>query len=643
MVLETRSPKILRFATFEVDVRAGELRKQGKRVKLQNQPFQVLVILLQRPGDVVTREELRSQIWQQDTFVDFDKSLNAAVNRLREALGDSADNPRFVETLPRRGYRFIVPVEYPRLTTGAAPAAEPELIPRRDSIDPVAASSSPATIKKRNIRALVMFSTVAVMAIAALLLQYRRSAIHQPMPAVRSVAVLPLKNLSGDPTQEYFSDGMTESIIARLSTIRGLRVISRTSVMRFKDTKLAVSEIAQTLQVDAIVEGSVIREGDRIRVRAQLIRAASDDHFWSETYDRELRDVLALQSEVAQSIAEKVEASVTREEHSRLVASRPVAPEVYESFLKGAFTGDYSRAGMERSIAYFEDAIRRDPSFAPAYVGLANTYFEYGTPGIGGAAPNRVRPKVISAIRKALELDPEHPAAHALLAGIYQEQWRWNDAEFEYRRALKLNPNDSSAHLGFAGWLLCQGRTEEAQQWARRARELDPFGVRGNAMGWMLFQSRRFDEAIRELRSDLAVHSDDASSYWFLGFALIANDQAGQAIGELEKALVLSKRSPGVIGVLVRAYAHAGQRTKALHLLDELERRQKDGYVPAAAFVNAYLGLDDNEQALVWLQRAYDEHSMILQFAKVHPFLDPLRSDPRFQSLLHRVGLEEAR
>jgi TolB-like protein len=233
------------------------------------------------------------------------------------------------------------------LTTAAAPAAEPEINPRRDSIDPVAASSSPATIKKKNIRALAMFSTVAVMAIAALLLQYRRSAIHQPMPAVRSVAVLPLKNLSGDPTQEYFSDGMTESIIARLSTIRGLRVISRTSVMRFKDTKLAVSEIAQTLQVDAIVEGSVIREGDRIRVRAQLIRAASDDHFWSETYDRELRDVLALESEVAQSIAEKVEASVTREEHSRLVASRPVAPEVYESFLKGAFTGDYSRAGLK--------------------------------------------------------------------------------------------------------------------------------------------------------------------------------------------------------------------------------------------------------------------------------------------------------
>jgi tetratricopeptide (TPR) repeat protein len=425
--------------------------------------------------------------------------------------------------------------------------------------------------------------------------------------------------------------------------IHDLRVISRTSVMHFKNTALSVPEIAKTLGVDAIVEGSVLREGNRIRVHAQLIRGASDDHFWSETYDRELRDVLVLQNEVAQSIAEKVEASVTKEEHSRLVASRPVAPEVYESFLKGAFTSDYSRPGVERSIAYFEEAIKRDPSFAPAYVGLANAYGQYGTAGIGGAPPNEVRPKAIAAIRKALELDPELPVAHDLLAGIHQEQWQWNDAEFEYRRALQLDPNDSSAHLGFAGWLLCQGRIEEALQWARRARELDPFGVTGGTMGWMLFQSRHFDEAIRELRSDLTVHPDKASSYWFLGFALIANDQAGQSIVVLEKALVLSERSPGVIGVLVRAYAHAGQRTKALRLLGELERRRKKGYVPAAAFVNAYLGLGDNERALVWLQKAYDEHSAILQFAKVHPFLDPLRSDPSFQFLLHRVGLDEAR
>lgn len=627
-------PSVVNFGAYEFNPYTKELRKEGMRVRLEGQPLAVLQMLLDRPGELVTREELQKKLWPADTFVDFEHSLNAAVKRLRERLNDSADQPRFVETLARRGYRFVAPVN------GSVAERESE------KAVPVPVESQLPTPVRSRVRRLWVFAAAAVCFVGIALWGWRQSRnrpVTPAIPAVRSLAVLPLENLSGDPSQQYLADGMTEELIGRLSMIHGLRVISRTSVMHFKNTDRSVPEIAKILGADAIVEGSVIREGNRIRVHAQLIRGATDEHFWSETYDRELRDVLALQSEVAQSIAEKVEASVTKEEHSRLVASRPVAPEVYESFLKGAFTGDYSRAGVERSIAYFEDAIKKDPTFAPAYVGLANAYDQYGTPGIGGAPPNEVRPKVISAIRKALELDPELPVAHDLLAGIYQEQWQWNDAEAEYRRALKLNPNDSSAHLGFARWLLCQGHTEEAQQWARRARELDPFGMTGNTMGWLLFQSRHFDESIREFRSDLAVHPDDGSSYWLLGFALIANNQASQAIGVLEKALVLTERSPGVIGVLVRAYAHAGQRTKALRLLGELERRQKKGYVPAAAFVNAYLGLGDNERALVWLQKAYDEHSAILQFAKVHPFLDPLRSDPRFQFLLHRVGLDEAR
>ena len=633
MAIPTK-PKIVGFGAYEFNPDSRELRKAGMRVRLEGQPLAILLLLLDRPGELVTREELQKKLWPGGTFVDFEHSLNAAVKRLRAVLNDSADQPRYIETLARRGYRFVAPV--------SESAAEPE---SGESMLVPGESASPVRIGFR-VRRLWFFAAAALCIVGVTLWGWRQSRNRPPTPAVsivRSLAVLPLENLSGDPSQEYFADGMTEELIGRLSMIHDLRVISRTSAMHFKNTQLSVSQIAKTLGVDAIIEGSVMREGNRIRVHVQLIRGATDEHLWSQTYDRELRGVLALQSEVAQSIAEKVEASVTKDEHSRLVASRPVAPEVYESFLKGAFTDDYSRAGVERSIAYFEDAIKRDPSFAPAYVGLANAYDQFGTAGIGGAPPNEVRPKVINAIRKALELDPELPVAHDLQAGIYQEQWQWNDAEFEYRRALQLNPNDSSAHLGFAGWLLCQGRTEEALQLARRARELDPFGVTGSTMGWMLFQSRRFDEAVRELRSDLAVHPNDASSYWFLGFALIANDQAGQSIGVLEKALVLSERSPGVIGVLVRAYAHAGQRSKALRLLGELERRQKKGYVPAAAFVNAYLGLGDNERALVWLQKAYDEHSAILQFAKVHPFLDPLRSDPRFQFLLHRVGLDEAR
>ena len=462
-------------------------------------------------------------------------------------------------------------------------------------------------------------------------------------PKIQSLAVLPLRNLSGDPSQEYFSDGMTEAIIGRLSMIRGLRVISRTSVMRYKDTHAAVPEIAKTLGVDAIVEGSVVREGGRIRVHAQLIRGASDEHFWSETYDRELGDALALESEVAQAIAGRVEVSVTGVERARLIASRQVAPEVYESYLKGLFTAEYSQAAVEKSIAYFEEAIRKDPAFAPAYLGLANAYDALGTSGIGGASPREVRPKVISAARKALELDPTIAQAHGLLAVVYQEQWQWGDAEGEFERQLELTPNDAGAHLAFAGWLLCQGRAEEAQAWVRRARELDPVGIGGDSVGWILFQSRHYEEAILEMRSALAVRPNDGLIYWFLGFALIANGQADEAIPVLENAVALTDRSPAVIGVLIRAYAHAGRRTEALRLLDELKQRQQKGYVPTAAFVNAYLGLGDNERAMVWLERAYEEQSMIMQYIKIHPFFDPLRGDARFADLVRRVGLDQAR
>jgi TolB-like protein/Tfp pilus assembly protein PilF len=463
-------------------------------------------------------------------------------------------------------------------------------------------------------------------------------------PKITSLAVLPLKNLSGDSTQEYLADGMTEALIGRLSSIHDLRVISRTSAMHFKDTQLSVPEIARTLRVDAIVEGSVIREGSRIRVTAQLIRGATDEHFWSETYDRELRDALALESEVAQSIAQRVEATVTGEQRARLVAARHVGPEVYESYLKGQFALDKSitKADIEESIGYFDEAIKRDPTFAPAYVGLARAYEDLGTIFVG-VPPGEVRPKIISATRKALELDPELAEAHLLLAHVQQQQWQWAEAESGYRRALELNPNDAAAHAGLAHWLLCQGRTEEALAWAQRSRELDPVAFAGINIGWLLFQARRYDEAIRELRSVLAVRPDEPDALWFLGFALIANREAEEAIPVLEKALSVSHRSPGVIGVLVRAYAHAGRRTDALRLLGELKRRQKTGYIPTAAFVNAYLGLDDHDQAFAWLERACQERSTILQYVKVHPFFDPVRDDPRFADLVRCVGLDQAR
>jgi len=434
---------------------------------------------------------------------------------------------------------------------------------------------------------------------------------------------------------------MTEAIISRLASIHELRVISRTSVMSFKDTKLSVPDIAGKLHVDALVEGSVIRDGDRIRVHAQLIRAATDEHFWFEQYDRELKDVLSLQSEVAQSIARKVEVTVTGKEHERLSAARQVSPDVYENYLKAwsAFENSTTKADIQRTITYFEEATRRDPSFGPAWVGLAQAYSALGTVFVGGQ-PEETRAKVVTSARRALEIDPQSADAYILIASVQQKRWQWAEAEAGYKRALELSPNNASAHEHFASWLVWQGRTKEAVDWAQRGRELDPLAVSGSSIAWILFQAHRYEEAMHELRSDLAVHTDNEDALSTLGFVLIANNQPNDAIPVLEKVLTISDRSPAVLGVLTRAYAHAGRRTDALRLVEELKERKQRGYVPAGAFVNAYLGLGDNEEALAWLEKAYAEHSNILQWMKVHPFMDALRENPRFKDLLQRVGLD---
>jgi TolB-like protein/Tfp pilus assembly protein PilF len=459
-------------------------------------------------------------------------------------------------------------------------------------------------------------------------------------PAIRSLAVLPLRNLSGDPAQEYLAEGMTEALIGKLAGIHSLRVTSRTSVMRFRDTQQSAPEIARTLGVDALVEGSVVRDGSRIRVTAQLIRGATDEHFWSATYDREMRDALTLESELAESIADKVEATVTGAEQRRFAAAHPVAPEVYDAYLKSWFVlnNANSKADLEQSIGHFEDAVRRDPNFAPPYLGLATAWTMLGMVAVG-ADPANTRPKVIGYARQALTLDPDLVAAHALLANVLQEEWRWSEAETEYRRALDLNPNDANARSGFALWLLCEGHTDEALASIEEARALDPVAVSGGDVAWILFQSHRFDEAVNESRNALKLQPNDPGTLLVLGFALVGNNQPADAIPVLERAIANTHGNPAASGVLIRAYAHAGRRHEALALLAKLQAQRKAGYVPAAAFVNAYLGLDDREQAFYWLEQAYKEKSNILQFVKTHPYFDPIRSDPRFADLIRRVGL----
>ncbi len=537
----------------------------------------------------------------------------------------------------KRGSVYALPQELDDwIRSRKTPSSEPEATPAEQILPDT--STGHISARPRAVRWIIPAAVIVICLITVGWLKFRPHTTAVVDAKIQSLAVLPLRNLSGDPAQEYLADGMTEALIGRLAGIHNLRVISHTSVMQFKNPQASVPEIARTLGVDAVVEGSVIREGDHIRVTAQLIRGATETHFWSETYDRKMSDALTLESELAQSIAEKVQVTVSGEEQQRLSSARPVAPEVYESYLKGRFAFEQgNRAQFDQSIPYFEDAIARDATFAPAYLGLAQAYTMLGTVS-AGVSPQETRPKVESFARKALSIDPGLAEAHVVLANVLQEEWHWAEAESEYKRALTLNPNSAEAHEWFALWLVCHGRTDEAVSTIKRARALDPVGISGGSVAWILFQAHHFDEAIREESSALAVQPNNVLTLTGLGFALIAKNRPADAIPPLEKAVSLSG-SPAATGVLIRAYSHAGRRNDAFRLLEQLKRRKKVGYIPAGAFVNAYLGIGDNEQAFYWLEQAYKEQSNILQFLKTHPYFDPIRSDRRFADLLRRVGL----
>jgi len=634
------------FGEFILDPSRYSLQRGERSVRLEKRPMELLILLVERRGALVSREEIAERLWGKGVFVDVEHGINTAMRKVRTVLRDDSERPRYVETVVGKGYRFAAPVisssngqAGSAAPAGSSPEAAAVLSSAPGGAAAVAAARAPHGALFRTWLPVAAASLLSLLIAMGFFLSRRGSATLAARPAIRSVAVLPLKNLSGDSTQEYLADGMTEALISRLSAIQDLRVISRTSIMRFKDTQLSIPEIAKMLGVEAFVEGSVIREGNRIRVIAQLVRA-DDQHFWSQTYDRDLTDALALQSDITQAIAARVEATIVGREHERFVAPRPVSADAYDSYLKARFalnTKSDKRAGIEESIHYFEQAINKDPKFALAYAGLAAARSELGLVRNGGSP--EARQGVIDAARKALELDPNLSEPHVLLADIARMQWNWAESEAEYRKALEVNPSDADAYAGYALWLTCQGRMDEAVNWAERIREIDRLGISGNTLAWVLFNARRYDDAIREERGLMAVLPDDVQVLWTLGFNLIVKGQPEDAIPLLEKASALSDRSSGVIDLLAAAYARGGRRDDALRIVAELHRRQKAVYVPATSFVIAYMGLGDYEQAFVWLDQAYKEKSNILQFVKVHPLLDPLRGDPRFTYLVRRVGV----
>jgi TolB-like protein/Tfp pilus assembly protein PilF/predicted Ser/Thr protein kinase len=459
---------------------------------------------------------------------------------------------------------------------------------------------------------------------------------------IKSLAVLPLENLSGDPAEEYFADGMTDALIGDLAKIGALRVISRTSAMHYKGTKKSLPEIASELGVDAVVEGTVQRSGDRVLIRAQLIHAATDRHLWIETYERDLRDVLGLQSEVAQTIAGQIQIKITPAEQARLAHNRPVDQRAFDDYLQGRylFWNKRTKENLEKAIEYFQTAIKDDPAYAQAYVGLADCYNQLGSVMHSALLPREAMRQAEEAARKALELDSELAGAHVALGFVKHYNWDWVAAEQEFKRAIELNPNYADAHIRYALYLVSRGGVEAALAEANRARELDPFSLDISASrGYVLENARRLPEAIEQLRRVIAMDPNHYSAHFFLGHTYAANGQFDEAITTSEKAAALSGRAPGALGVLGLVYGLAGRRDEANKVLNELLGLNRRRYVTPAALFHVYIGLGDRDQAFAWLEKAFQERSYIMAYLKVIPMVDPLRTDPRFDDLLRRMGL----
>ena len=567
------SRSIVRFGEFELDPDAGELRRDGTRVRLQDQPLQVLQILLEHPGKAIPREELQKRIWPSDTFVDFDHGINNAIKRLREALGDTAETPRFIETLPRRGYRFIADLE-----------------------------------SKRRIQSLI---------------------------------VLPLENLSHDPEQDYFADGLTEALITNLAKISALRVVSRTTAMKYKGVRSkSAPEIAQELGINRLVEGTVMRSGDRVRISVQLIDTSTDAHLWAETYERDLRDVLALQSEAARAIANEIRVKVTPEEQSQLRPTRRVDAEAYELYLKGRFHWNKRNLeGLVKGAEYFQKAIDLDPTYAAAHAGLADTASRLGF--WTDASPEESCARGKAAALRAIEMDNTLAEAFAGLGyALLHYDFDIRSAEEAIERAVELDPYNAIAYQQRGFCLAARGRAEESLTELDRALQLEPLSVhfRWNRCMWLYF-SRRYDEAVALCNTTLELDPKSAPVHEVLGLTLIQTQMHEKAVHALEEAVQISRRAPFFLGQLGYVYGAVGRKADALKVISELKELSKQRHVSPFWISMIYAALGEKDEAFLWLELALREHAPWMVYLKGAPWFDNLRSDSRFYSLLRRMNI----
>jgi len=629
----------LRFAVFEVDLRAGELKKRGLRIRLQEQPFQVLAMLLEKPGELVTREELRTKLWSH-TVVDFDHGINEAINKIREALGDSAENPRFVETVARRGYRFladVTPID-PAAARQPGPAAEGP-VPPTDS-DRVEIRDARIPPKRpHRLHAWISFAFGLALVLAASLFWILHSQSDSPCK-VCSLAVLPLESLSGDASQDYFADGMTDALITDLAQISALRVISRTSAMTYKHVRRLLPQIARELNVEAVVEGTVSRSGEHVRITVQLIQVPDERHLWAQSYDGNLQDTIAMQNTVARAIAEQIQVTLNPREEAALKKSKTLKPEAYEAYLKGRyFWNKRTGEGLNKAIDYFQHAIDTDPEYATAYSGLADSYALLGDWEYGILPPQDAFPRAKAAATKALALDDNLSEAHTSLAFIQDlYDWGWASAEKEYKRALALNPGYATAHHWYAWHLIVTGRNGDGIAELKKAESFDPLSLIISAdLADALCIAHRYDESVQQSQKTIEMDPHFGVAHYQLGQALEQKHKHDEAIAEFRRAIELSGGNTTFESNLANAYAVSGRKEEATKIVKDLESRQRQNSSTDASIALIYVGLGDNDRALIWLNKAYQARfnpSILMR-----PVFDPLRTDPRFQDLLHRIGL----
>ena len=649
-------PRIIRFATFEVDLQTRELRKSGLKLKLHGQPFEVLAMLLEKPGEMVGRERFRERLWPTDTFVDFDHGVNTAINRLREALGDSADNPRFIETLPRRGYRFIAPVES---SAGASQASPPMSATIPETQPMPAMDAGGASRKWKNFGWILAAVVLLGVLVAANVGDFRHRLFgEQPRTPIQSIAVLPLVNLSNDVNQDYFADGMTEAVTTDLGKISALRVISRTSVMQYKGTKKSLPEIARELQVDALVEGTVSRSDNHMRITANLVQASPERHLWAESYESEVSDILTVQTQVAQAVAREIQVKLTPAEQKLLSSARPVNPEAHDDYLKGRYLcSKDTREGLEKSIQYFQRAVQEAPDDPLGYTGMAECYSIWAWTGsmfANDPTANNLLSEAKDAALKALQLDPNLAEAHTALGKVRMVlEWDWTGAENEFKRAIELNPSYSAAHTWNAHYLVAVGRYDEAVVEAKRSLELDPLSqFTRDFAEWACYLARHYDLAIQQSRRSLELSPESPWAHFDLAQTYEQTGRSDEAIQEYLKAEELFGMRQDRLAELRKAYEQSGAKgywRKSLELC-ELGIRQPrkfasvSGYgycdyiqdVDAAAI---QVRLGDYDAAFADLERAYTSHNAYILYLNANAVWDPIRFDPRFRDLIRRMGL----